>query len=94
MIYTRNNLFLVILLIAFLFMFSGCVTFTGGNEEWVTPQKPEIEKVVFKENIEMDLITLDQENAKKLAINIKKSNAYIKKLESLVDAMKKYYKAK
>lgn len=74
---------------------SGCGTFdaiTPTRMAWPLPDKPETKHVVF---VKTDTgYSLTPEEAKKLADNIDEMKAYIQKLETLVDGMKRYYDAR
>lgn len=87
-----KNIFYV-LLVSALLTSTGCVSFFGGNDkEWNKPEKPELEEVEFK-NITLtngeNVVYMELGDAKNLLKNINSLEAYIEKLELLINKMEK-----
>ena len=93
-----------VLIICLISLFcSGCSILFPKKMEWPMPEKPEISNVQFHPIQEINPIEgfnpvdgfyLTRGDAKILADNIDELKAYIKKMEVLVEKMKKYYGAK
>ena len=93
----------IILTIGFsiLFLVCGCLTWKKPEVEWLLPESPKQKPVVFyslKANSLLtpleDIIFANLENSKNLTYNIDEMDAYIRKLEEMVQVMKKYYEGK
>ena len=84
-----------VLIICFSCILSGCSTIDSiipDKMAWPEPSKPKTEHVLF---VKTDTgYSLTPEDAKKLADNIDEMEAYIKKLEVLIEGMKSYYGVK
>ena len=76
-----------VLTICFSVLFTGCIILGKGNR-WERPQSPKLSSVSFEE-VENGFF-LSAEEASKLANNTDELKAYIKKLEALVETMKKH----
>lgn len=91
-----KNLNKVFILILLSFMGYGCSTIKPQNTlsglEWKMPDKPIKYHVEFKQ--ENDQIILTKDNSYNLLRNTDEKDAYINKLELLINEMKKYYRAK
>ena len=85
----RNRMLKTVLTICFSIFLVGCSTFRGTGK-WEYPVAPSLEKVHFESTENGFLITND--DAKKLANNVDELKAHIKKLEALIEAMKKHNK--
>jgi hypothetical protein len=85
-----------ILIVMFMTCFCGCSTIkpqtTLSGLEWKMPTAPSKYHVEFKK--EDNQIVLTKENAYNLLRNIDENEIYVKKLETLITEMKKYYNAK
>jgi len=76
------------------FFFVSCSTCKQSGEEWPTPEVPISRKIAIVPLENNNGYFLSTKDAESLAGNIEELKAYIEKLETLIKAMKKYYKAK
>ena len=72
----------------------GCSTYQYGGGTWPTPKPPVTKHVVLKTLPDDGGFSMDNQNAENLVDNVDELKAYIKKLEVLVEAMKKYYESR
>ena len=92
----------IVLTIVFSLSLSGCITPNGSKSiRWPMPEEPAKKQVQSKSvrqgeefSPQTDGIFLDETSAGNLLFNIDELDAYIEKLEMLIDEMKEYYKAK
>lgn len=70
----------------------GC--FTTNKTNWHKPPKPSFKEVEFKmTNINGETyFTMTEDGAKSLLTNLDRYDAYIEKLELLIDEMEEYYR--
>ena len=90
----REKVLLIVLITCF--SLSGCVSPRSEPpvtiNDWTLPPSPEIQKLSkgFQETTNGYFITV--QDAEVLESNVAELKSHIKKLEALVNAMKKYYK--
>ena len=82
-----------VLTICFSLFLVGCACYHGG-ENWPIVQPPSLKKIEITPIAGGEAFYIDKNSAENLVNNIDSLKLYIKKLEALIDVMKKYYKAK